>query len=106
MALKVNEYVMPDETIVKNAYVRIKNVLLESIDYERLEPAGDDLRTTWVTNFEGKASVYVYADDKCRLNNVSPIHWFAMDFSFDPSSNIFSQAYGSLKSKYANVEDC
>lgn len=108
MALKVFDYVMPDETIIPEAYVRIKNVLIESNDYEFLEPVDDseDLKVTWVTRQECKSAVYVYADEVCRKNQVSPIHWFVLDFQLNSDMNPFEAAYNILKSKYQKTEDC
>lgn len=108
MALKVFDYIMPDETIIPEAYVRIKNVLTESNDYEFLEPVDDseDLKVTWVTRQECKSTVYVYADELCRKNQVSPIHWFVLDFQSDVDAKPFESAYNILKSKYQKTEDC
>lgn len=110
MAIKVKDYEMPDKSIVPDAYLRVKNILVEVNDYELLEPLTDDpegdLKVTWVTRYESKASIYVYADDQCRRNNVSPIHWYAIDFNFKPELPILSQAYSVLKNRFPNTDDC
>lgn len=110
MALRVFNYEMPDKTIVPEAYVRVKNVLVESNDYELLEPTTDDpegdLKVTWTTRFDGKSAIFVYADEQCRKNNVVPIHWFAIEYDCQPDQNYYSRAYDALKNRYANFEDC
>lgn len=108
MALIVYDYLMPDETTIPAAYVRVKNILIENNDYELLEPApnSDDLMVKWLTKMEGRATVYVYADAECRKNNVTPIHWFVIDVELIESDNIFGQVYRSLSANYLNVKDC
>lgn len=110
MALKVTQYEMPDKTFLDEAYVRIKSIVIESNDYERLEPVDgtNDLKVDWTTRTEAKANIYVYADEVCRHNNVSPVHWFSTAFEYDGESlnNIYQQAYIALRRKYETVEDC
>lgn len=110
MALKVTNYEMPDKTLLDEAYVRIKSIVLESNDYERLEPVEgtNDLKTEWTTQIEAKANIYVYADEVCRHNHVSPVHWFTAAFVYDGESlnNIYQQAYIAIRRKYDTVEDC
>lgn len=104
MALKVNDYVMPDETTVPEAYLRVRNILIENNDYEFLEPIPDtdDLKVSWLTKLDCKATIYVYADEGCRRNQVPPIHWFTLDFFIDKQNidNPFEWAYLALREKF------
>lgn len=110
MALKIAEYIMPDKSVVNDAYVRVKNITTENNDYEKLEPIEDtnDLLETWHTRMETRANVFVYADERCRRNQVSPIHWYSVEFNYDPESlnNIYQQAYIAVAKKFADAIDC
>lgn len=110
MALKIAEYIMPDKSVVNDAYVRVKNITTENNDYEKLEPieGTNDLLETWHTRMETRANVFVYADEGCRRNQVSPIHWYSVEFDYDPESlnNIYQQAYLAVSKKFAQFEEC
>lgn len=104
MALKIKGFELPDGYILEEAYVKVQNILIQNLDYEFLEPDGDDLLTKWVSRLESKANVYVYGDEHARNNRVSPMEWF--DIQFDLVSEPFKDAYDKIKQIYPTAEDC
>ena len=104
MALIIPNYEMPDKSIVNNAYIAVQSVLIQKSDNELLEPIDgtDDLKVTWVTQINAAAAIYVWADEGCRQNRVSPIHWFSIEFPYQ-STDVFADAYSKLKTLFVDA---
>lgn len=110
MALKVFNYTLPDKTTLPEAYLRVQSIVTANEEHEFLEPVGntEDLRVSWVNNLVTRANIYVWADELCRQNRVSPVHWFAIDVPLQLTSteNIYQQAYRALGHRYEQIENC
>lgn len=95
-----------------NAYLRIQKVVSAHADYEYFEKIDDpeqpDIaeRLKWTDRYENSATVYVWADQIARENRAPTIHWFNIEFEWDPNKGgIFEQAYEKLKSIFEISED-
>lgn len=106
MALKIKNFELPDGFILEEAYLKVQNILIQNIDIEQLETVtdSDDLITTWHTQIQSKANVYVFADHEARKNRVPPMEWF--DIEFKLTENPFIDAYNKIKEIYPIAEDC
>lgn len=106
MALKIKNFELPDGFILEEAYLKVQNILIQNIDIEQLETVtdSDDLITTWHTQIQSKANIYVFADQEARKNRVPPMEWF--DTEFELQGNPFTDAYNKIKEIYPMAEDC
>lgn len=114
MALIVKNYVLPDETILEEAYLKVQRIQCSLADYEFFETVNDpnrpdvDQELKWIKREENFATIYVYADKLARDNRVPPMHWFPINFHYDLSvyENVYEQVYNQLEEKYPDSEGC
>lgn len=96
----VGKYYTP-ETDLEDAYFKIDKVSVSCNEYEVLETHkidGDDREheiVSYVTKYEGAASVKVYMDEASRRNLVRVVDTFTFTFEYnlDSKHNPFAQAY-------------
>lgn len=100
MAIQVNYDLTGKEgEMYPSAYLRVQKVSLSSNMVERYEEDGDNLVLTYDNVPENVAIVYVYSDAEARWKNARPVHFFGIEFEYDPDSgeNVFKVAYEALK---------
>lgn len=96
----VGKYYTP-ETDLEEAYFKIDKVSISCNEYEILTPHkidGDDREhdiVSYLTKYEGAASVKVYMDEASRKNLVRVVDTFTFTFEYnlDSKHNPFAQAY-------------
>jgi hypothetical protein len=112
MALKINNYVLKDDTILDYAYAKITGITINNLDYEfyennpNYETDGIEQFLKYIKRIESTATVFVFADELARQNNAIPLDWFTFKFDYDINSaiNPFGQAYKYLQTRYPNCE--
>lgn len=114
MALIVKNYVLPDETILEEAYLKVWKIQTALTDHEFFENVNDPLRPDidqelkWITRQENNATIYIWPDKGARDNRAPVVHWFPFNFQYDLSvyENIYEQVYAALEKKFPNSEGC
>jgi hypothetical protein len=98
MAIKVNYSVGND--LYPGAYLKVQKIICSENMIESFEEQEDGTELLVYTKVpETIANIFVYPDEEARQNNARPLHYFGIEFKYDPESgeNIYKAAYAALK---------